>query len=91
MKEEEIQATLGEKKNDKKVLNLTFYHGTKTFKSIRRAMRRGHVSDEGRLYPKRPFNNRKNKPLEDEKRRIYEDIKRYRTEVLGRELQSVGV
>lgn len=29
------------------------------YRSVRRAFRRGHVDIYGRIYPKRPFNNRK--------------------------------
>lgn len=39
---------------------LTTFEAVKRFKSINRAIKRGLVSPFGELYPKRPFNNRKN-------------------------------
>lgn len=53
---------------------LTFDNVSKV-KSVRRAIRRGRMSKIGILYPKRPFNNRKDKPLEKLKRNIYYGIK----------------
>ena len=41
-------------------LFLMHYQQVNTFHSIRRAIRRGHVSVLGSKYPKRPFNNRAN-------------------------------
>lgn len=40
-------------------LNLRDFSAIKSFKSIRRAIKRGHVSIDGVIYPKRPFNNAK--------------------------------
>lgn len=70
--------------NHKKVLNdlehgilhLRDYSGVKKFKSIRRAIRRGHVSIYGDVYPKRPFNNKKRGPdsITYTKRRLYEQF-----------------
>lgn len=59
------------------VLHLRTYDAIKRFKSVRRAIRRGHVSLDGVIYPKRPFNNAKHKKgsLNDEKKRIYEQLK----------------
>ena len=59
------------------VLHLRTYDAVKRFKSVRRAIRRGHVSLDGVIYPKRPFNNTKHKKgsLNDEKKRIYEQLK----------------
>lgn len=59
------------------VLHLRTYDVVKRFKSVRRAIRRGHVSLDGVIYPKRPFNNAKHKKgsLNDEKKRIYEQLK----------------
>lgn len=57
-------------------LNLITYQNVNKCKSIRRAIRRGTVSPYGVKYPKRPFNNRSNKPLEDEKRAIYNNLKK---------------
>lgn len=60
------------------ILHLRNFEGVKRFKSIRRAIRRGHVSIFGDVYPKRPFNNKKRGPgsLTYEKRRIYEQLRR---------------
>lgn len=59
------------------VLHLRTYDAVKRFKSVRRAIRRGYVSLDGVIYPKRPFNNAKHKKgsLNDEKKRIYEQLK----------------
>lgn len=59
------------------VLHLRTYDAVKRFKSVRRAIRRGHASLDGVIYPKRPFNNAKHKKgsLNDEKKRIYEQLK----------------
>ena len=59
------------------VLHLRTYNAVKRFKSVRRVIRRGHVSLDGVIYPKRPFNNAKHKKgsLNDEKKRIYEQLK----------------
>ena len=59
------------------ILHLRSYDAVKRFKSVRRAIRRGHVSLDGVIYPKRPFNNAKNKKgsLNDEKKIIYEHLK----------------
>lgn len=55
--------------------SLESFEGVRKFKSVGRAIRRGHVSPYGVLYPRRPFNNRKNRPLEEVKKRIYNEIK----------------
>lgn len=40
--------------------NFTNYHAISKFRSIRRAIKRGHVDlITGRIYPKNPFNSRK--------------------------------
>ena len=59
------------------ILHLRTYEAVSRFKSVRRASRRGHVSLDGVIYPKRPFNNAKHKKgsLNDEKKRIYEQLK----------------
>lgn len=46
------------------------------FRHVRRAVRRGHVSIYGDIYPKRPFNNRKRGPgtITYERRKIYEQL-----------------
>lgn len=59
------------------ILHLRTYEAVKRFKSVRRAIKRGHISLDGIIYPKRPFNNAKHKKgsLNDEKKRIYEQLK----------------
>lgn len=59
------------------ILHLRTYEAVKRFKSVRRAIKRDHISLDGVIYPKRPFNNAKHKKgsLNDEKRRIYEQLK----------------
>lgn len=67
------------------ILHLRDYSGVKRFKSIRRAIKRGHVSIFGDVYPKRPFKNistrhtRKGKVVEVKtntyiKKRMYEQL-----------------
>jgi hypothetical protein len=56
------------------ILHLRDYSGVAKFKSIRRAIKRGHVSIWGDVYPRRPFNNRKSNPQRDRLRRIYGQI-----------------
>lgn len=59
------------------ILHLRTYEAVKRFKSVRRAIKRSHISLDGIIYPKRPFNNAKHKKgsLNDEKKRIYEQLK----------------
>ena len=42
-------------------LSLRTFEGVSKFRSIRRAIRRGHVSLYGDVYPRRPLSNRKRK------------------------------
>lgn len=62
---------------EKGILHFGTYEAVKRHKSVKRAIRRGHVSLDGVIYPKRPFNNAKHKKgsLNDEKKRIYEQLK----------------
>lgn len=62
---------------ERDILHLRTYEVVSRFKSVRRAIRRGHISLDGVIYPKRPFNNAKHKKgsLNDEKKRIYEQLK----------------
>lgn len=62
---------------ERDILHLRTYEAVNRFKSVRRAIRRGHISLDGVIYPKRPFNNVKHKKgsLNDEKKRIYEQLK----------------
>lgn len=48
---------------------------TEKFKSASRAIRRGHASKQGVIYPKRPFNNRKANKDNILKKEIYEQLK----------------
>lgn len=59
------------------ILHLRTYEAVKRLKSVRRAIKRDHISLDGIIYPKRPFNNAKHKKgsLNDEKKRIYEQLK----------------
>lgn len=68
------------------VLHLITYDGVRRFKSIRRAMRRGHVTTEGIIMPIRPFNNRANtskrkgvhsRSTNELKKKIYGQLKQY--------------
>ena len=47
--------------NENKILSLRTFEGVGKYKSIRRAIRRGHVSLYGDIYTNRPFSNRKRK------------------------------
>ena len=60
----------------KGILHLRDYSGVRRFKSIRRAIRRGHVSIYGDVFPKRPFKNNKTSPgnITYRKRRFYEQF-----------------
>lgn len=62
------------------ILHLRTHEAVKRFKSVRRAIKRGHISLDGIIYPKRPFNNAKHKKgsLNDEKKRIYEQLKQFK-------------
>lgn len=61
-------------------LYLNNFSGVSKFKSIRRAIKRGHCSIYGDVYPRRPFNNRKrNKEgdITNQRRKIYKHMKAY--------------
>lgn len=62
---------------EKNILHLKSLDAINKFKSIRRAIKRGHVSVDGIIYPNRPFNNRKHgkSSLNNRKRVIYEQLK----------------
>ena len=86
MSEGGVQGLHGEEKNrvdivgdfyERGILHLRTYEAVSRFKSVRRAIRRGYISLDGVIYPKRPFNNAKHKKgsLNDEKKRIYEQLK----------------
>lgn len=60
----------------KGILHLRDYSGVNKFKSIRRAIRRGHISIFGEIYPKRPFKNisRSKGSVTYNKKRAYEQL-----------------
>ncbi len=59
------------------ILHLRTYEAVSRFKSVRRAIRRGHVSLDCIIFPKRPFNNAKHgkNSLNERKKMIYEQLK----------------
>lgn len=69
---------------ERNILHLINYEAVSQFKSIRRAIRRGHVSLEGIIFPKRPFKNKANTckrkkhhsgTINERKKMIYEQLK----------------
>jgi hypothetical protein len=54
MKEEEFKDYLIDNRS------LKSFNAVSKFKSVKRAIRRGHMSAFGQIYPRRPFNNRAN-------------------------------
>lgn len=69
----------------KMMLQLAIYSAVGKYKSIRRAIRKGHVTSWGEEVPKRPFNNRKRTPgrkLQITKEQIYGELK-YRNQAVG--------
>ena len=62
---------------EKGILHMRTYEAVSRFKSVGRAIRRGHISLDGFIYPKRPFNNAKHdkNSLNDRKKMIYEQLK----------------
>ena len=63
---------------NKGTLYLRQFSGISKCRSIRRAIKRGHISMFGDMYPKRPFNNRQRNKKGDvtyQRREIYEQIK----------------
>lgn len=91
MNEEEFKDYLENNKVDvvgdfyeRNILHLINYEAVGKFKSIRRAIRRGHVSLEGIIFPKRPFKNKANTckrkkhhsgTINERKKMIYEQLK----------------
>lgn len=66
------------REGEPEILNLFSYQGVNYFKSVRRAIRRGHVTMGGLVDYKRPFNNRKRtkgRKLQVDKERTYGKIK----------------
>lgn len=59
---------------------LKVFDGVHKYKSVWRAMRRGHVSPNGIVYPKRPFNNAKatkGREINEKKKLIYGRLKQH--------------
>ena len=60
-------------------LTLLRFDAVSKFKSVRRAIRRGHVSVYGFIYPNRPFNNRTAKkgtrPFNKLRKKIYGQLR----------------
>lgn len=61
----------------KNIIHLRTFNAVNRFKSVRRGIKRGHVSLDGVILPKRPFNNSKckNNSLNNIRKRIYEMLK----------------
>ena len=72
---------MGEELNKREIdkLSLLRYEAVSKFKSVRRAIRRGHVSVYGFIYPDRPFNNRTAKkgtrPCNELRKKIYGQLR----------------
>lgn len=80
MSQEEFEKYLAENSG------LKTFEAVSKFKSVNRAIRRGHVAPNGLIIPKRPFNNRANtskrkgahsRGSNELKKQIYEQIKQY--------------
>lgn len=68
-------------------VKLTTFEAVQKFKSIKRAIKRGHINATGVIFPKRPFNNRGNtsdrlgvhsKVTNEVKKQIYAEYKERR-------------
>ena len=82
---EENKVDVGKDLYEKGILHLRTFEAIGKYKSIRRAIKRGLVSIDGFIYPKRPFNNRANtskrkdkhsRVTNEKKKLIYGRIKR---------------
>lgn len=69
---------------------LKTFEAISRFKSVKRAIKRGHVAANGLIAPKRPFNNRANtskrikvhsRGTNELKKQIYEQFKQYQKRV----------
>lgn len=58
-------------------LSFRTFYAVSRFRHVRRAIRRGHVSIYGDIYPTRPFSNRKRGPGTPtyERRKVYEQFR----------------
>ena len=91
MSEEEFKEYMKESRVDivgdfyeRNILHLRTYEAVSKFKSVRRAIKRGYVSLDGIIFPKRPFNNKANtckrkdhhsRAINERKKMIYEQLK----------------
>ena len=69
--EEEFQGLL------RNTLKLQYFECVKRFKSVKRAFKKGYITNFGYILPKRPFNNKKHtkgRETNIEKKRIWEKI-----------------
>lgn len=73
---------------ERNILHLSTYEAVGKFKSVRRAIRRGHVSLDGVIYPKRPFNNKANtstrkghhsRTMNERRKLIYAELRHRKT------------
>ena len=81
----EVATSLADQRHEERVkefknygiLSLRNYICVQRYRHIRRAIRRGHVSLYGDMYPRRPFNNRHRGPgtITYERRRVYEQFR----------------
>lgn len=81
----EVARNLAQQRHEERVkafketgfLSFRTYYAVGKFRHVRRAIRRGHVSIYGDIYPRRPFSNRKRGPgtATYERRRIYEQLR----------------
>lgn len=95
MEEKKIERDLMSQEEFEKYLSdnrgLKTFDAVHKFKSVGRAIRRGHVTDIGLIIPKRPFNNRANTSKENNshsrsinelKKKIYEQYRQYQEKSL---------
>lgn len=62
--------------------SLKIFNGVHKFRSVQRAMRRGHVSSIGEIYPRRPFSNRKptkGRLMNEKKKFVYVGLRQHFT------------
>jgi hypothetical protein len=68
------------------VSGIQYFAAVGKFKSVRRAMKRGLLTEEGIIMPKRPFNNKANtskrkrvhsRTFNEKKKDIYKELRKY--------------
>lgn len=81
MEEKVVEAPLMSEEKFKEylrnTLNLQYFGCVSKFKSVKRAFKRGHITNYGYIVPRKPFNNRKHtagRSMNIEKKRIYEKL-----------------